>query len=111
MILVWNHSYHISPTWYCDSLEYFQKGKRFISSGFTRHQIACHIQEVPENGADVAHLNIVHSAFVFKILNYFGFTHYWQGNWRACEEPVPHLAKIDIVESMKFRGMEIPCLL
>lgn len=32
--------------------------------GRTEHEINCHIQEIPENGADIAHLNYLHLAGV-----------------------------------------------
>ena len=32
--------------------------------GIADHEVACHIQEIPENGADGAHLQTVHAPFV-----------------------------------------------
>jgi len=108
MILLWYHTDDESPTWHVDALPQFKSKGLFNSSGYTYHQIACHIQEVPENGPDVAHLNVVHAPFVVSILNKLGMIHYWEAKWYPLPPPRNHAAKIDMIESMKFHGWRIP---
>lgn len=52
------------------------------------HHIGCHISEVPENGADVAHLNILHEdvhPVVRWLSRFFHIKHRWTASW----EPSP----------------------
>ena len=34
----------------------------WVYQGRNEYEVACHIQDIPENGADVAHLPAVHKA-------------------------------------------------
>lgn len=38
----------------------------WIYKGRTEHEIQCHVQDLPENGSDLAHLNYLHLAGVNK---------------------------------------------
>uniref|UniRef100_A0A6B2L605 cholesterol 7-desaturase n=1 Tax=Arcella intermedia TaxID=1963864 RepID=A0A6B2L605_9EUKA len=48
--------------------------------GRTEHHVLAHIQELPENGADVPHLNAVHSQVRMAL------THSWEASWSALSE-------------------------
>lgn len=48
--------------------------------GRAEHRITAHIAEMPENGPDVAHLNVLHKDFVISFLQNF-FDHLWTGEW------------------------------
>lgn len=49
-----------------------KKKKLVFLQGRTEHEVACHVQEIPENGADIAHLGFLHlaGAPVGKLLPY-----------------------------------------
>ncbi|XP_066598885.1 cholesterol 7-desaturase nvd-like [Prorops nasuta] len=76
-VFVW---YHIEN----EEADWQPKQNSKISSGIWRYHgrneffIQCHIQEIPENGADVAHLNVVHgpSMFLHEKLPWLA-RHYW----------------------------------
>lgn len=71
-------------------------------------------QEIPENGADIAHLPQVHSRFVF-----FGpemkndgpadhwIKHDWQPQWYP-DENENHIARVKIVMRLMFGKYEVP---
>ena len=58
-ILLWFDAEGRDPMWYPPELPEVQSNA-WSWRGFTRHLLNCHIQEVPENGADVAHLHYLH---------------------------------------------------
>lgn len=47
------------PDWEIPNVDEIISGE-WKYKGRTEHEINCHIQEVPENGADIAHLNYLH---------------------------------------------------
>jgi len=73
--------------------------------GRTEHHITAHIQEIPENGSDVAHLNILHSQAAWSKL----LKHHWTGSWKASTaEGEEHLAHIKVTEWLDFFGLRVP---
>ncbi|GFX74098.1 cholesterol 7-desaturase [Trichonephila clavipes] len=72
------------------------------------------VEEIPENGADVAHLHQVHSKSVFlgskwmdgeSIFNIV--SHEWKPVWEP-DEHRPHVGKIQLSQLMKIFGFEVP---
>lgn len=73
--------------------------------------VNCHIQEIPENGADAAHLLSVHGDNVFSgactgqrsfLWKLFG-SHGWEANWRhRTEESHKHIAYSELKTYLKF---------
>lgn len=57
-IFVWNHAENESP-WEIPIIQEIETGE-WIFQGRNEYYVNCHIQEIPENGADVSHLNAVH---------------------------------------------------
>ncbi|CAI4225626.1 unnamed protein product [Auanema sp. JU1783] len=57
-IYCWYHSDGEEPEWQVPDIE--EIGKSWTYGGRTEHEIQCHAQEIPENGADIAHLNYLH---------------------------------------------------
>lgn len=62
-------------------------------------QVLCHQQEIPENGADLAHLNFLHriganegsdiiNSIDLSLENIFQVTHTWNGEWFSLEDQV-----------------------
>ena len=74
-------------------------------------------QEIPENGADIAHLNIVHDMALmcggepdFSWLNWDFIKHVWDGKWKVSEEPgQEHVAIMNLQHDM-FLLNKIPLL-
>ena len=58
-ILLWFDAEGREPQWFPPTLEAIANGA-WTYRGMTQHPINSHIQEVPENAADVAHLNYLH---------------------------------------------------
>jgi len=52
--------------------------------GKTIHHIMCHIQDIPENGADILHFKYVHTQVIPK-LDLLGFT--WKAKWKRGDDP------------------------
>ena len=63
--------------------------------GMSSLQVHAHIQELPENGADVAHLNVLHKDFVSEALGCFGLNHSWTATW-APDEVLPYRTNITV---------------
>jgi len=61
--------------------------------------IRAHIQEIPENGSDTAHLNILH--FRSMIFQNF-FVHKWDAVWKPCEAPNDYKSHLVIKEKLLF---------
>ncbi|KAK0162560.1 hypothetical protein PV327_006328 [Microctonus hyperodae] len=64
LIFVWYHAESIDPEWYIEPVLQISKDK-WQYQGRNEFLINSHIQEIPENGADWAHLNPVHGRGMF----------------------------------------------
>jgi len=74
----------------------------FQFHGITSHVIRAHIQEIPENGADIAHFNILHNEFpgiLGKVLK-----HKWNAIWTPGED---HQARIEMSQDLFLFGFSI----
>lgn len=112
-IFVWYHVENIAPTWEISPIPEIASGK-WIYRGRNEFVINCHIQEIPENGCDLAHLDSVHSIAMFSgsnaLLspgkNLFSwlmsviFKHTWYANWER-DPKFNHKAVIDLVHQLK----------
>eukprot|EP01095_Lingulamoeba_sp_RSL-Kostka_P014192 TRINITY_DN611_c3_g1_i1.p1 TRINITY_DN611_c3_g1~~TRINITY_DN611_c3_g1_i1.p1 ORF type:complete len:504 (-),score=140.15 TRINITY_DN611_c3_g1_i1:42-1553(-) len=105
-IYVFYHSENEDPTWNPPVIPELNDGS-FTKHGITKHEVSAHIQEIPENGSDVAHLNILHTDFVIHWLSKF-ITHTWTANWEPGKNDEKHLAKIDLTQELNFFGKYIP---
>jgi cholesterol 7-dehydrogenase len=52
--------------------------------GKTEHHIMCHIQDIPENGADILHFKYVHS-YITPLFKSIFFR--WQAKWMRGDDP------------------------
>ncbi|KAG8184615.1 hypothetical protein JTE90_022666 [Oedothorax gibbosus] len=117
-IFVWHHAEDEEPSWEMPAIPEVQSGQwRF--RGKTAHEVHCHIQEIPENGADVAHLHQVHSNSVFLgqrwmdagghwmdfLLN--ALQHDWLPQWEA-DTSRSHVGRIRLSQRMRIFGVELP---
>jgi cholesterol 7-dehydrogenase len=57
---------------------------KLSSRGYTKHTIKCHVQDLPENGADVFHFKYVHK-YPISGINWMQFM--WVPNWKAGNDP------------------------
>ena len=79
-IYLWYHAGNLAPDWEPPSLPQYN-GSSFFH-GRSSHTVAVHIQDIPENGADSAHLFFLHPPFVNKWMgNLMHLTHSWNTDW------------------------------
>ncbi|XP_077283555.1 cholesterol 7-desaturase nvd [Arctopsyche grandis] len=105
-IFVWYDKEGRSPDWEIPAVEDIKKGN-WIYHARNEFLISSHIQDIPENGADVAHLNAIHSDHLMagKSLpttdcwNALGF-HEWNGKWESTD--IPHEARVSITHEVKL---------
>lgn len=110
-IYLWHHAEGIDPNWLPPELEEITKGT-WQYSGRSEHHINSHIEEVPENGADVAHLYQVHSPFIFAGIDlatmwnkYLSFAcHKWSASWTQNPAPEEHIGSIKLTHDCSMFG-------
>eukprot|EP01094_Clydonella_sp_ATCC50884_P016758 TRINITY_DN280_c0_g1_i1.p1 TRINITY_DN280_c0_g1~~TRINITY_DN280_c0_g1_i1.p1 ORF type:complete len:453 (-),score=140.91 TRINITY_DN280_c0_g1_i1:208-1566(-) len=82
--------------------------------GWSEHEVKAHCQEMPENGADVAHLNFLHTPLAVKDYDLFGrvlqraFQHTWDANWAPGKGEEAHMAFMTLVEKLYVFGIYVP---
>jgi cholesterol 7-dehydrogenase len=108
-ILIWHDAEGRPPQWYPPEIKEINKGGNYIYHGASSHHVRAHIQDIPENGPDTAHLNYLHVPFIIKTLglDHF-FTHTWSASWTAGEGVESHLAHIRVDQGVKFLGRYVP---
>uniref|UniRef100_A0A0N5AQU7 cholesterol 7-desaturase n=1 Tax=Syphacia muris TaxID=451379 RepID=A0A0N5AQU7_9BILA len=115
-VYVWYHCDGEEPQWEVPEVEEISNGK-WTYKGRTEHEVRCHIQEIPENGADIAHLGYLHLAAanegndITKIRldseNRI-IKHYWDGNWEAQSKPNQHVGIMHLDQAITYRNHKIP---
>ena len=127
-IFLWHHAEGLSPQW--DLLvDTFNSGaaqtaeeeksaattttpeqemEKFYFAGHTSAVVHTHIQEIPENGADVAHLGILHEDLVLPQLRWL-LRHRWTASWRPCKSvpaggPGTHMTEILLTQQVLHNG-------
>lgn len=70
------------PLYPAINIESMTKNLQF--RGQTKHYIKCHIQDIPENGADMLHFKYVHKEF---IKNFNLITFGWKAKWKRGDDP------------------------
>ncbi|ODM97536.1 Cholesterol desaturase daf-36, partial [Orchesella cincta] len=60
-VYIWHHAENEEPSWWPDAVPEVESGQ-WKYRGRSVFRVACHIQEIPENGSDSAHFNVVHSS-------------------------------------------------
>ena len=124
MIFVWHHDFNAQPSVDAHSTADVIASVRdvpvppqweippipgmgdFVYHGRVSHEIACHIQEIPENGADVAHLDYIHGNFLLSWLT--PVRHTWEATWDPQHEPIGHIAKLQLNQQVSIFGVKIP---
>ncbi|XP_069465967.1 cholesterol 7-desaturase nvd-like [Ambystoma mexicanum] len=108
MIHVWYHCDGIDPTWSIPEQEEITS-KEWVYCGRTEHYVNSHIEEIPENAADIAHLSHLHAPGIVsgvdlrytnaKIWDFV--KHTWRVQWQPEPEPNKHCSKM-ILEHCLF---------
>lgn len=109
-IFLWHHAEGLEPTWEPPEIEEITQGK-WKYHGRTEHFVSAHIEEIPENGADVAHLFQVHGPMFtagtdlrFTASKLWSFArHDWGGQWNQDPDPnLKHVGVLDLNHSIKL---------
>ncbi|KAM3599705.1 uncharacterized protein V6R79_010236 [Siganus canaliculatus] len=114
LILVWFDCDGKEPQWPVPEYKEVTNGE-WIYRGRTEHFVNCHIQasacEIPENGADIAHLaqlhkpSIVSGADVRHIYNKWEFLqHDWDVQWEPESAPTQHCANMYVKHAITVFG-------
>lgn len=101
-IYYYHHAEDKEPDWYPPSFPEINE-KFYSFHGTTEHHICAHIQELPENGADVAHLNPLHGVFIIPQLSPL-FGHLWEVSWKPMEGEKKYITEIELHEHVTIAG-------
>jgi len=88
IIYFWHDAEHRDPWWEPPSFPELDNCE-FTYHGKTEHHVLAHIQELPENGADISHLNTLHHSATR------GITHQWEATWVPLGESTEKSATAD----------------
>lgn len=99
-IFVWHHAEGDAPTWWPRPVAAIEDGS-WAFVGRNEFLVSCHIQEIPENGADVAHLNAVHGpGMVGRGLS----RHLWDAQWSPGADDMQHTATLRLNHQLDLFG-------
>lgn len=110
-VYLWFHAEGKDPYWEPEEVKEITSSQ-FVYRGRSEHYVRAHIQEIPENGADIAHLAQVHQANVLfgsDLRKMYGHilgiaSHVWEASWQPGEEPNVHIANLSVEHSLKLFG-------
>eukprot|EP00054_Salpingoeca_dolichothecata_P017779 m.107689 g.107689 ORF g.107689 m.107689 type:complete len:449 (-) comp22591_c0_seq4:206-1552(-) len=112
-ILLWHDAEGREPFWFPPEIPEINSG-RWTFRGKTQHFINAHIQEVPENAADVAHLDYLHGPGLpngtdlrSTQTGMFNFIrHHWTASWEPeKEEDKKHMSVLNLSHNLTVFGM------
>ncbi|XP_043914350.1 cholesterol 7-desaturase nvd-like isoform X2 [Protopterus annectens] len=117
LIYVWYHCDGIDPMWNVPEVEEITT-KKWVYRGHTEHYVNAHIEEIPENAADIAHLGHLHSPGIMSgtDLRYtFNKTwdfvkHSWKVDWKPEPEPNKHCSQMFLKHALLLFGKNCPML-
>ncbi|KAF7241003.1 Cholesterol 7-desaturase [Varanus komodoensis] len=117
MIVVWYHCDGIGPTWQVPEQEEIVS-RAWVFRGITEHFVSAHIEEIPENAADVAHLSFLHGPSILSgvDLRYTNsplwafFKHHWQAEWHPEPQPNAHCSCMRVQHSVTVCGRRFSLL-
>ncbi|CAH1787514.1 unnamed protein product [Owenia fusiformis] len=116
---MWYHAEDLDPQWMIPEIETIASGQ-FVYRGRTEHHVNAHIEEIPENGADVAHLGHLHSPSITLGIDVdtirkkywdLGVQHNWDAQWEPLANPdKKHISTIKLKHKMTLFGIAVPIL-
>jgi cholesterol 7-desaturase len=105
MILVYYDAEDRDPAWEMEPHPNVEAGEWYIS-GETYNVVHAHINEIPENGADAAHLDVLHQPFIVDSLKK-AMDHRWTCTWEVNKDK-PHTSLIALTQGMNIFGAALP---
>ncbi|XP_077479418.1 cholesterol 7-desaturase nvd [Stigmatopora argus] len=116
-ILVWFHCDGEDPHWTVPEQEEISKGE-WVSRGRTEHYVNAHIQEIPENAADLFHLTHLHTPGLVsgvdlrytKNQTWQFVQHDWKAQWEPESSPNSHCSQMLLKHSLYVYGIHWPIL-
>ncbi|XP_064649514.1 cholesterol 7-desaturase nvd-like [Lineus longissimus] len=117
-IYVWYHAEGEEPFWWPEEIKEITNGS-WSYRGRTEHNINAHIQEIPENGADVAHLKQIHGPILlsgtdirYMYSKMWDFVkHSWDASWSARTDPdEKHIGSLQLTHNLELFGCKFPGL-
>jgi cholesterol 7-dehydrogenase len=94
-----------NPTWEVPLIPQIETDE-FIIHGIYEQEIRTHIQEIPENGPDSAHLYFLHVPFFRNSFSFLKFI--WNITWKAGEKEEEYLTHINVTMHIEMFGYPIP---
>nr|XP_039261003.1 cholesterol 7-desaturase nvd-like [Styela clava] len=109
VVFVWYHCDNIEPQWEIPTIPEIKQGS-FYYRGRVEHHVNTHIQDIPENGSDLAHLSHLHVPSVFCGVNlaeqfdsWFNFAdHIFKVDCKGSDDDLPHISKFDMTHHLEF---------
>ncbi|XP_024236299.1 cholesterol 7-desaturase nvd isoform X1 [Oncorhynchus tshawytscha] len=116
-VLVWFHCDGEEPGWTVPEQGEITRGE-WVYRGRTEHFINAHIEEIPENAADIAHLAHLHTPGIVSgvDLRYTNsktwefVRHDWKVQWEAESEPTKHCSQMLVKHALTVFGRHWPLL-
>uniref|UniRef100_A0A0B6ZW40 cholesterol 7-desaturase n=1 Tax=Arion vulgaris TaxID=1028688 RepID=A0A0B6ZW40_9EUPU len=116
-VFIWHHAESVDPTWSIPVVEEIEN-KKWVYKGRTEHYINAHIEEIPENGADVVHLKQVHGPIMTAGADLrtmwnkrWAFAeHHWTAAWDQLPEPDGHIGCLKLNHDITIFNFKIPLL-
>ncbi|XP_073397483.1 LOW QUALITY PROTEIN: cholesterol 7-desaturase nvd-like [Dendrobates tinctorius] len=117
MIFVWYHCDRIEPTWKIPEQEEITS-KKWIYQGRTEHYVNAHIEEIPENAADIAHLAFLHEPGILSGIDlrytksriWDFFKHTWKVRWEPEPAPNKHCSQMFLHHASVVFGKHLSLL-
>ncbi|CAL1541829.1 unnamed protein product [Lymnaea stagnalis] len=116
-IFFWHHAEGLDPTWQIPVIDEMASGE-WVYRGRSEHHINAHIEEIPENGADVVHLGHVHGPVMtagndLRTMwsKWWTFAeHKWTAQWEQCPEPDGHIGQLHLTHNLNLFGLPLSML-
>ncbi|XP_042691728.1 cholesterol 7-desaturase nvd-like [Centrocercus urophasianus] len=117
MLLLWYHCDGTGPTWDVPEQPEIITGD-WVFRGQTEHFVDAHIQEIPENAADTAHLAFLHGPAILsgsdlrytKSRLWDFMKHVWKAEWQPEPEPHRHCSRMQLQHTATIFGKRFPLL-
>ena len=103
-IFVWHDSAGRSSAWQLPDIDCDLSDCQLL--GRISHEVSCQMIEIPENGADTAHLPTLHGPFVLPGLPFL--RHTWDVTWEAQLAPQQHVALLSISSTVALFSHPLP---
>ncbi|XP_060880505.1 cholesterol 7-desaturase nvd-like [Metopolophium dirhodum] len=111
-VFMWYHAENDVPSWR-PARDVEAAGRGWTYRGRSEHYVNAHIQDIPENGADVAHLPALHGHMALggqyaaqadrSLWRWIG-VHEWTAAWRADGSRGRHVATLDLQHGLVVFG-------